>query len=228
MSASMCRVVSYTLAIIVAAVAARMIVGEFAVATIVLFVLFAIGLWTWLPKLICRQPAHAAGAAAAPFAPKPSIPTSTLPRPAPPAPRAPAPKEPEPVAPVAAEPTAPVAGGHWSSGVRADSGMAAKTGGQTAIRPSAPLAEEATLRDGVGSWKYEAPKPAPEGADDLKKIKGVGPVLEGKLHALGVLTYAQIAGWSAEDVARVDEQLNFKGRIEREGWIEQAKALSGA
>ncbi len=227
MSASMCRVVSYTLAIVVAAVAARMIVGEFAVATVVLFVLFAIGLWTWLPKLICRQPARAAGAAAAPFTPKPSIPTSTLPRPAPPAPRAPAVTEPEPVAPVAA-PAAPVAGGHWSASVKAESGMAAKAGGQTAIKPTAPLAEEATLRDGVGSWKYEAPKAAPAGADDLKKIKGVGPVLEGKLHALGVLTYAQIAGWTAEDVARVDEQLNFKGRIEREGWIEQAKALSGA
>lgn len=222
MSASMCRVVSYCLAIILAAVAARMIVGAIQVATIVLFILFAIGLWIWLPKLICRRPERAKGAAAAPFVPRPSIPVSEQPRPAPPAARAP-----EPVIP---EPAAPASGAaHWSATVLAKSGKAGAAGGQTELKPSAPLAEEATLRDGVGSWKYEAaPAAAPEGADDLKKIKGVGPVLEGKLHALGVLTYAQIAAWTAEDVARVDEQLNFKGRIEREGWIEQAKALSGA
>ena len=68
---------------------------------------------------------------------------------------------------------------------------------------------------------------APEGeADDLKKINGVGPVLEGKLNALGITTYAQIAAFCESDVARVDEALSFKGRIERDGWIEQARALA--
>lgn len=60
---------------------------------------------------------------------------------------------------------------------------------------------------------------APEGAsDDLKKISGVGPVLEKKLNALGITQYQQIANFSAEEIAKVDEVLNFKGRIEREDW----------
>lgn len=62
-------------------------------------------------------------------------------------------------------------------------------------------------------------------ADDLKKISGVGPVLEGKLHALGITTFAQIAAFNADDIARVDDALNFKGRIERDDWIGQAKTL---
>lgn len=70
---------------------------------------------------------------------------------------------------------------------------------------------------------------APDGApDDLKKISGVGPVLERKLHALGVTRFDQIAAFSADDIAKVDEALNFKGRIEREDWIAQAKALAEA
>jgi large subunit ribosomal protein L21 len=68
---------------------------------------------------------------------------------------------------------------------------------------------------------------APDGApDDLKKISGVGPVLEKKLHALGITRFDQIAAFSADDIAKVDEELNFKGRIEREDWIAQAKALA--
>ncbi|WP_436399385.1 50S ribosomal protein L21 [Roseobacter sp. S98] len=71
----------------------------------------------------------------------------------------------------------------------------------------------------------EAPKAA-AGADDLKKLSGVGPALEKKLHAAGVTTFAQIAAWTDADVAAMDEQLSFKGRIEREGWIDQAKELA--
>ncbi|MEX0279866.1 MAG: helix-hairpin-helix domain-containing protein, partial [Arenibacterium sp.] len=71
--------------------------------------------------------------------------------------------------------------------------------------------------------KAEAPA---AGGDDLKKLSGVGPALEKKLHAAGVTTFAQVAAWTEEDVAAIDEQLSFKGRIEREGWIEQAKELA--
>ncbi len=67
----------------------------------------------------------------------------------------------------------------------------------------------------------------PEGEpDDLKKISGVGPVLEGKLHALGITKYAQVAAFTAEDIAKVDERLSFKGRIERDNWLEQAAELA--
>jgi large subunit ribosomal protein L21 len=72
----------------------------------------------------------------------------------------------------------------------------------------------------------DAKAEAPAGADDLKKLSGVGPALEKKLHAAGVTSFAQIAAWTDADVAAIDEQLSFKGRIEREGWIEQAKELA--
>ncbi len=70
----------------------------------------------------------------------------------------------------------------------------------------------------------KAEKPAAAaGGDDLKELSGVGPALEKKLHEAGVTSFAQIAAWTEEDVAAMDEKLSFKGRIEREGWIEQAK-----
>lgn len=63
-------------------------------------------------------------------------------------------------------------------------------------------------------------------ADDLKLLSGVGPVLEKKLHEAGVTTFAQIAAWTEKDIADFDEKLSFHGRIEREGWVEQAKELA--
>lgn len=77
------------------------------------------------------------------------------------------------------------------------------------------------------SAKTEAATPAeaPSYKDDLKLIGGVGPAIEKKLHEAGVTSLAQIAAWSAEDVASFDEKLNFHGRIEREDWIGQAKDL---
>lgn len=64
-------------------------------------------------------------------------------------------------------------------------------------------------------------------ADDLKKLKGVGPALEKKLHAAGVTSFAQIAAWGPDDVAEMDDKLSFKGRIDRDDWIGQAKDLAG-
>jgi large subunit ribosomal protein L21 len=72
----------------------------------------------------------------------------------------------------------------------------------------------------------DAPAAATAGGDDLKQLSGVGPALEKKLHEAGVTSFAQIAAWSDADVAEMDEKLSFKGRIEREGWIEQAKKLA--
>lgn len=62
--------------------------------------------------------------------------------------------------------------------------------------------------------------------DDLKLISGVGKVIEGKLHALGITKFAQIASFTPEQIAQVDERLNFKGRIERDNWLDQADALA--
>lgn len=67
---------------------------------------------------------------------------------------------------------------------------------------------------------------ASEAADDLKELSGVGPAIEKKLNEAGVTSLAQIAAWTEEDVAAMDEKLSFKGRIQREGWVEQAKELT--
>ena len=69
----------------------------------------------------------------------------------------------------------------------------------------------------------------PEGdPDDLKKITGLGPTIEEKLNDLGVTKLAQIAGFSEEDIEKIDEALNFKGRIVRDDWVGQARSLVGA
>jgi large subunit ribosomal protein L21 len=113
----------------------------------------------------------------------------------------------------------------------------AKPAKKAAPKKAAPKAEKAEPKAEKAEAKKAEPKKeeaaveplftAPEGKDDLKKISGVGPVLEKKLNALGITSYEQIIGFSAEDIARVDEVLNFKGRIERDNWVEQAKELAG-
>jgi predicted flap endonuclease-1-like 5' DNA nuclease len=62
--------------------------------------------------------------------------------------------------------------------------------------------------------------------DDLKRIRGVGVLIEKKLNSLGVTSYEQVANWTGADIERVSQILDFKGRIERENWIEQARILA--
>jgi small subunit ribosomal protein S1 len=62
--------------------------------------------------------------------------------------------------------------------------------------------------------------------DDLKKISGVGPKLEELLHKNGVFHFDQIAAWTPEEISYMDDQLSFKGRIERDNWIEQATTFA--
>ena len=64
----------------------------------------------------------------------------------------------------------------------------------------------------------------PEEKDDLKKIKGIGPVMESVLNSHGVTTFRQLANFSAEDVERVSEAIGtFPGRIERDDWVGRAR-----
>jgi large subunit ribosomal protein L21 len=105
-----------------------------------------------------------------------------------------------------------------------------------AVAAAKPAAKKAAPKKAEA--KAEAPKkaaakkpaagkaPAKAAGDDLKKLSGVGPALEKKLHEAGITTFAQIAAWTEDDVAAMDEKLSFKGRIEREGWIEQARKLA--
>jgi len=94
-----------------------------------------------------------------------------------------------------------------------------------AAKDAAPKADEKAKETAAAA---ETPKflDAPQGeADDLKKISGVGPALEKKLHGLGIYHFSQIAAFTADEIAMVDDHLNFKGRIERDDWVGQAKAF---
>jgi small subunit ribosomal protein S2 len=95
---------------------------------------------------------------------------------------------------------------------------------------TAALAEEATpAAPTEEAEEEEAAKPlfeAPPGEpDDLKKIAGIGPALERRLHELGVTKIEQVANFTDEDIENVDIVLNFKGRIQRDDWVGQARAL---
>ena len=67
---------------------------------------------------------------------------------------------------------------------------------------------------------------APEGtADDLTRIKGIGPKLSSKLNELGIYHFKQIADWSEAEAKWVEDYLSFKGRVSRENWVPQALAF---
>lgn len=66
----------------------------------------------------------------------------------------------------------------------------------------------------------------PEQIDDLKLISGVGPKIEGILHSLGIFKWEQISKWKKAEREWMDGHLKFKGRIDREDWVKQAKTLA--
>ena len=70
---------------------------------------------------------------------------------------------------------------------------------------------------------------APRGApDDFAKIQGVGPQIVKKLNDGGIFHYWQIAAMTPDDEAKVDTELKLGGRIARDGWVDQARALLAA
>ncbi len=103
-----------------------------------------------------------------------------------------------------------------------EAGMAAAL----AALPTGASAEDRA--NAVGARPTLLKKPKSGKADDLKKIKGIGKVLEGKLNDLGVHHFEQIANWTQKEVNWVTTFLSFRGRIEREEWIPQAKGLLSA
>ncbi|MEM0895980.1 MAG: hypothetical protein AAGJ79_03765 [Verrucomicrobiota bacterium] len=68
-------------------------------------------------------------------------------------------------------------------------------------------------------------KKKPKEVDDLQEISGVGPVLEKKLHKVGIYTFAQVAKWSDKMVREFSEKLSFRDRIRRDNWRKQAAKL---
>ncbi len=101
-----------------------------------------------------------------------------------------------------------------------------------AERPAAPEAQSPRQSESAGALMpkdFRTPQPSarPKKPDDLKQIAGIGPKLETVLNRFGVWNFAQIAAWAPAEIAWMDEHLGFKGRIERDRWIEQAAALAG-
>jgi NADH-quinone oxidoreductase subunit E len=95
----------------------------------------------------------------------------------------------------------------------------ASSGSRTA-RQAAPKAKSA-------AQVPERPSPVERPAlpDDLKAISGVGPKLEKVLNDLGIWTYAQIANWGPGEIAWLEDHLSLRGRIQRDDWVGQARAL---
>ena len=105
---------------------------------------------------------------------------------------------------------------------------AAEAAPVTAPVAQAPKAEAPKVEAIEDAVRPEALSAARDGgADDLKMIKGVGPKLEIMLNELGFYHFDQIAGWSAAEVAWVNDNLTgFKGRVSRDNWVEQARKLA--
>ncbi len=98
-------------------------------------------------------------------------------------------------------------------------------------KPAAPKAEikpvaKAKTAPAVAKDNRPAAVKKPAKPDDLKLISGVGPKIEAILNGLGVYTFAQVASWKKAERDWVDEHLKFAGRIERDDWVKQAKALA--
>ncbi|MGB4867288.1 MAG: hypothetical protein WBP38_15485, partial [Hyphomicrobium sp.] len=196
--------------------------------------------------------APAAQATAAPGAPTPaSAPQPAATAPAKPAAPAPAPtpaSQPQAAPPQSAASTANLQGRSVAEMAAAAAAAiaaasASVTRGIRPIEPISPLTRAnpnivmpAKLADAIkenDSKPAAAPKP-PAGdvkaasgkTDDLKRIRGVGVLIEKRLNALGITTYSDVANWTSGDIDRISQTLDFKGRIERENWVEQARILS--
>lgn len=99
--------------------------------------------------------------------------------------------------------------------------------------PASP-AKPVTQAKPASQAKASQPKPAVKAkpvargkTDDLKLIAGIGPKLEQVLNAKGIRSFAEIAAWTDEEIARFDAELGFNGRIGRDDWAGQAKVLAG-
>ncbi|TRC96879.1 NADH-quinone oxidoreductase subunit E [Mesorhizobium sp. WSM4303] len=86
-----------------------------------------------------------------------------------------------------------------------------------AAKPAKPSLEDKNRPAGIDR---------PAAVDDLKLISGIGPKIEGILHTLGIFTFAQVSSWKKAEREWVDGYLAFHGRIDRDDWVGQAKALA--
>lgn len=123
--------------------------------------------------------------------------------------------------------------GAGKSGVKAALGTVSGAAVAAATKPAKTTkkaaAKAAPAAEGkVGSAPANLLKAAKGDADDLKKISGVGPKLEGVLNEIGVYHFWQVAEWGPAEIEYMDDRLSFKGRIERDDWIKQAGEFAEA
>ena len=141
----------------------------------------------------------------------------------------------------------PAGGATGTEEPSAEADDAGKAGGETAPPQDAPSAQDTGENaeadgqaddenaglDGTAVARADASGARPPALtrteagepDDLQKISGIGQVLEKRLHQLGIFKYSQIAAWDQSHKDWVSGYLTFKGRIDRERWVEQAQAL---
>ena len=98
------------------------------------------------------------------------------------------------------------------------------------VDTAAIAAAAAAAASGVSSLMATTSAAPPTGSDgsapdDLRQIKGIGPKIADLLDELGIQRFDQIAAWTPENIDWINSQLKFKGRVEREQWVEQAQAL---
>jgi len=119
--------------------------------------------------------------------------------------------KPQPAARPASKSSAPAKAAAAAPGAEA---ARAKPARKAPAKPATPKQD--------GPARLDAPRGK---ADDLTAIKGIGEKLASLLNTLGIYHYDQIAGWTVSDSEWIDTKLAFKGRVAREKWVEQAKAL---
>ncbi|THK39902.1 NADH-quinone oxidoreductase subunit E [Ensifer sp. MPMI2T] len=108
---------------------------------------------------------------------------------------------------------------------RKEAAAIAKIEGET-VDKSKPAKPAVEGRPSLEDKNRPASIEKPATADDLKLISGVGPKIEGTLNEIGIYSFAQVASWKKAEREWVDGYLNLKGRIERDDWVKQAKALA--
>jgi len=116
-----------------------------------------------------------------------------------------------------------VAGG--SAGARGGEAGRPPSGGRAAV--DGEVSAPSPLGGPAAEPRRPPALPAADGsADDLKMISGIGPKLEQTLNDLGIYHFRQIAALQPAEIAWLDTHLTFRGRIEREDWVGQARKLA--
>ncbi len=106
--------------------------------------------------------------------------------------------------------------------VRSEAYRVPSTGAAAPVATTPATTAAAAAAAGAGSAKVVRSAEI----DDLKRIRGIGVLIEKRLNSVGIVSYGQIAEWTTDDIDRVSATLDFKGRIERENWVEQARILA--